>query len=82
MICTSRHITLSLFFIHGFISLSLSLLFVFWLSFRPARSYLGLVQPRLKGDQFFSVMDEFIKAVTERWPRALIQVRRRAVRRS
>jgi hypothetical protein len=31
------------------------------------------VQPRLKGDQFFSVMDEFIKAVTVASPISLGQ---------
>jgi hypothetical protein len=58
------------FFIHCFISLSL--LFAFCLCISSfARSYLGLVQPRLKGDQFFSVMDEFIKAVTVASPISL-----------
>lgn len=35
--------------------------------------YLGLPQPRLTGDEYFKVVDEFINAITTRWPNVLIQ---------
>lgn len=35
--------------------------------------YMGLRQRRLEGPEFFEVMDEFMSAVTSRFPRALIQ---------
>lgn len=38
-------------------------------------SYLGLDQPRLEGDKYLQVVDEFVAAVKARWPKVLIQVR-------
>ena len=35
--------------------------------------YLGLRQPRLSGDEYFAVVDEFVQAVVSRWPDVLIQ---------
>jgi len=35
--------------------------------------YLGIKQPRLEGDEYYSFVDEFMAAVKLRWPRALIQ---------
>jgi malate dehydrogenase (oxaloacetate-decarboxylating)(NADP+) len=35
--------------------------------------YLGLPQPRLKGDDYFSLVHEFVNAVKYRWPNAMIQ---------
>jgi malic enzyme len=35
--------------------------------------YLGLQQPRLKGDEYFRLIGEFLDAVRERWPNALVQ---------
>ena len=38
-------------------------------------SYLGLNQPRIEGDEYLQVVDEFVAAVKARWPKVLIQVR-------
>lgn len=38
-------------------------------------SYLGLNQPRIEGDEYLQVVDEFLAAVKARWPKVLIQVR-------
>lgn len=35
--------------------------------------YLGLRKPRLTGEEYFSIIDEFMAAVTHRWPNVLIQ---------
>ncbi|XP_068639980.1 NAD-dependent malic enzyme 59 kDa isoform, mitochondrial-like [Aristolochia californica] len=35
--------------------------------------YLGLRQPRLEGDGYLSVVDEFMEAVFARWPKAIVQ---------
>jgi len=35
--------------------------------------YLGLKEPRLEGEEYYSFIDEFMAAVQLRWPRALIQ---------
>ncbi|KAF9602598.1 hypothetical protein IFM89_030204 [Coptis chinensis] len=35
--------------------------------------YLGLRQPRLEGEEYLSVVDEFMEAVHARWPKAIIQ---------
>lgn len=35
--------------------------------------YIGLSQPRLRGDEYFELIDEFMRAVTYRWPNVLIQ---------
>lgn len=35
--------------------------------------YLGLKQPRLEGDEYYALIDEFMAAIKLRWPRALIQ---------
>ncbi|XP_028769147.1 NAD-dependent malic enzyme 59 kDa isoform, mitochondrial isoform X1 [Neltuma alba] len=37
------------------------------------RLYLGLRQPRLEGDEYLSVVDEFMEAVHARWPKAIVQ---------
>lgn len=36
---------------------------------------MGLNQPRLEGDEYLQVVDEFVAAVKARWPKVLIQVR-------
>jgi len=35
--------------------------------------YLGCTHRRVHGDEFFEMVDEFVKAATERWPNVLIQ---------
>ncbi|KAL5718402.1 malate dehydrogenase (decarboxylating) [Ranunculus cassubicifolius] len=35
--------------------------------------YLGLRQPRLDGEEYLSVVDEFMEAVHARWPKAIVQ---------
>ncbi len=35
--------------------------------------YLGEKHPRIKGEEFYEIIDEFIVAAHERWPKALIQ---------
>ncbi|CAL9051757.1 NAD-dependent malic enzyme 59 kDa isoform, mitochondrial-like [Musa acuminata AAA Group] len=35
--------------------------------------YLGLRQPRLEGDEYLSIVDEFMEAAFARWPKAVIQ---------
>jgi len=35
--------------------------------------YIGLKQPRLEGEEYFELVDEFMAAIKLRWPRALIQ---------
>ena len=35
---------------------------------------LGLRQPRLEGDEYLSIVDEFMEAARTRWPKAVIQV--------
>lgn len=35
--------------------------------------YLGMQHPRLKGDEYFQLVDEFMAAVKARYPRALVQ---------
>jgi hypothetical protein len=35
--------------------------------------YLGMQHPRLRGDDFFSLVDEFMQAVKHRWPKCLVQ---------
>lgn len=35
---------------------------------------LGLRQPRLEGEEYLSVVDEFMEAVHARWPKAIVQV--------
>ncbi|XP_020094144.1 NAD-dependent malic enzyme 59 kDa isoform, mitochondrial isoform X1 [Ananas comosus] len=35
--------------------------------------YLGLRQPRLEGDEYLSIVDEFMEAAHSRWPKAVIQ---------
>ncbi|KAK3152993.1 hypothetical protein QOZ80_2BG0166230 [Eleusine coracana subsp. coracana] len=35
--------------------------------------YLGLRQPRLEGEEYLSVVDEFMEAVRARWPKAVVQ---------
>lgn len=36
---------------------------------------LGLRQPRLEGDEYLSIVDEFMEAAHARWPKAVIQVK-------
>jgi malate dehydrogenase (oxaloacetate-decarboxylating)(NADP+) len=35
--------------------------------------YLGLTHRRVHGDEFYEIVDEFVQAVTARWPNVLIQ---------
>ncbi|KAG2537147.1 NAD-dependent malic enzyme 59 kDa isoform, mitochondrial-like isoform X1 [Panicum virgatum] len=35
--------------------------------------YLGLRQPRLEGEEYMAVVDEFMEAVHARWPQAVVQ---------
>ncbi|KAF5946306.1 hypothetical protein HYC85_016534 [Camellia sinensis] len=37
------------------------------------RLYLGLRQPRLEGEEYLSIIDEFMEAVHARWPKAIVQ---------
>ncbi|KAJ8573231.1 hypothetical protein K7X08_009742 [Anisodus acutangulus] len=39
----------------------------------PQRVYLGLRQPRLEGEEYLSIVDEFVEAVHARWPKAVVQ---------
>lgn len=35
--------------------------------------YLGLREPRLEGDEYLAVLDEFMEAVYARWPKVIVQ---------
>ncbi|XP_077241779.1 NAD-dependent malic enzyme 59 kDa isoform, mitochondrial-like [Tasmannia lanceolata] len=35
--------------------------------------YLGLREPRLEGDEYLAIVDEFMEAVFTRWPKAIVQ---------
>jgi len=35
--------------------------------------YLGITRRRVRGDEFYEIVDEFVKAATARWPNVLIQ---------
>ncbi|EFN53662.1 hypothetical protein CHLNCDRAFT_136414 [Chlorella variabilis] len=35
--------------------------------------YMGLKQPRLHGDSYYEIIDEFVHAVMGRWPKAVLQ---------
>jgi malate dehydrogenase (oxaloacetate-decarboxylating) len=35
--------------------------------------YLGVHEPRLRGDEYFALLDRFVDAVKNRWPKAIIQ---------
>jgi malate dehydrogenase (decarboxylating) len=35
---------------------------------------LGVRQPRLEGEEYLSIVDEFMEAVHARWPKAIVQV--------
>ncbi len=35
--------------------------------------YAGWRRPRLRGDEYYELVDEFVEAVTRRWPEALLQ---------
>ena len=35
--------------------------------------YMGLAHPRITGDEYYEIVDEFMRAVTARWPAAVIQ---------
>ncbi|XP_048141605.1 NAD-dependent malic enzyme 59 kDa isoform, mitochondrial isoform X2 [Rhodamnia argentea] len=37
------------------------------------RLYLGLRQPRLEGEEYLEIVDEFMEAVYTRWPKAIVQ---------
>ncbi|KAL5792462.1 hypothetical protein ACOSP7_001056 [Xanthoceras sorbifolium] len=37
------------------------------------RLYLGLRQPRLEGEEYLAIVDEFMEAVHTRWPKAIVQ---------
>jgi len=36
-------------------------------------SYMGLINPRIDGWEYYEIIDEFMEAVALRWPKALIQ---------
>lgn len=36
--------------------------------------YLGLRQPRLEGEEYLSIVNEFMEAIFTRWPKAIVQV--------
>lgn len=36
-------------------------------------TYLGMTHPRLKGDDYFSLVNEFVQSAFHRWPNALMQ---------
>ncbi|XP_022770380.1 NAD-dependent malic enzyme 2, mitochondrial-like isoform X2 [Durio zibethinus] len=38
-----------------------------------SKMYLGLRQPRLEGEEYLSIVDEFMEAVFTRWPKAIVQ---------
>lgn len=42
-------------------------------SLRESQSYIGLRQPRLRGAAYTELMDEFVEAVQQRFPRACLQ---------
>ena len=35
--------------------------------------YVGVPKPRLEGSEYFDVVDEFMEAVTDRWPNVVVQ---------
>ena len=35
--------------------------------------YVGVPEPRLEGDEYFDMLDEFMQAVFERWPKVVVQ---------
>lgn len=35
---------------------------------------LGVRQPRLEGEEYLEIVDEFMEAVHARWPKAIVQV--------
>ena len=35
---------------------------------------LGLRQPRLEGEEYLEIVDEFMEAAFTRWPKAVVQV--------
>ncbi|KAG9135358.1 hypothetical protein Leryth_007130 [Lithospermum erythrorhizon] len=37
------------------------------------RLYLGHREPRLEGEEYLSLVDEFMEAIHERWPKAIVQ---------
>ncbi|XP_058764866.1 NAD-dependent malic enzyme 59 kDa isoform, mitochondrial-like [Vicia villosa] len=37
------------------------------------RLYLGVRQPRLEGEEYLEIVDEFMEAVHARWPKAIVQ---------
>lgn len=45
---------------------------IFWCCFHVID--LGLRQPRLEGEEYLSIVDEFMEAVHARWPKAIVQV--------
>lgn len=36
-------------------------------------AYLGIHKPRLRGDEYYALVDKFVDAVQKRWPKAVIQ---------
>lgn len=44
-------------------------------SLRSDPWYMGLKQERLTGEPYYTLVDEFVKAVMARWPEAVLQVR-------
>ncbi|KAI7993674.1 hypothetical protein LOK49_LG11G00728 [Camellia lanceoleosa] len=44
-----------------------------YLSLLCTVSYLGLRYPRLEGEEYLSIVDEFMEAIHARWPKAIVQ---------
>jgi len=40
---------------------------------REDPSYMGMKHPRLSGEDYYALVDEFVSAVMNRWPRAVLQ---------
>lgn len=40
---------------------------------RDNRFYLGLPEPRVRGEEFFSFMEEVLMAIKDKWPKTLVQ---------
>ena len=58
----------------SFVSLWILNSFTHYLSVFYMYVDLGLQQPRLEGDEYLSVIDEFMEAVYARWPNVIVQV--------
>lgn len=50
------------------------MILTFFFKFFLYNSDLGLQEHRLEGDEYVSVIDEFMEAVFTRWPNVIVQV--------